>query len=1708
MGTHMRLHGNKKNNRIKIAAAAALVLVAAFSVVGIYRSGAFGADSDAVEAVSYAAKAEDAQIGTKENPFTVLEIVPHKDMATIGYLIPGCEPKNIETDTEAMLKYGNIFGAAEDGIAQVDFHRRGCFLTDVPSNLAETEAIDNEDSTTLHFGEYGYFEHADNEEGRYRFDADTKRFVPIQPGDTVPENTYRWVQLRSYQQLGTDDIIPASETYLLSGDTFTDQAKDGTKTYYTFEEGTGDNPFYRFDEVEDFDSESEPNNQAVSLAIEKAGTTEDKVGSRFYQFRYEKEYKYYMKYAVNHKNQLLSTLFADRDSLDGFHAQVITVTPEQLKGVNINGEHNIIADADMIVLHDSAVAAELNNKKIDPNNLPNSFSFEGRNLDDMAFQALIQKQASGNPAILWFDESAINDGSGKGTTNFQKFYAVCNGIGAKYYYNVYCNSQETDTDGKPLWTREKDPNADDTYQLPNNLKKGSWCLGASSFVFNWDGSEEVLTKTVSDGKMLEAIAKMYYTANSLSYDAENGVITPLRSKLHILEIEPAPKFKSQEDNWRSYFMAMLPDDFVGTSTNIADDMKITAMATYEFNGKIDDLNATYDMVFIGAEQDETNGLVTGGKGGYNDKKLNNYDAKGNLVSALAYTTVGDLMSTDTGKSYYVNPNQPFPDDLDPENQTFEFFLFNLDKDLHPERYRSNHWYNRSLEAWTNTLAQNDYNFIASDTKGSDFSQCNIRYNATDISKKQYMALCSFAMQNTIVVDGGLYTDSGKVDTNVVDSSSYVYNLAALGADSKANPDMKVETYGAVRSGKSRLTTQTLLKPGCSIAFSPETDTRYVAQGAGGKPIEYSYEVRDADTKRINKSSIRVNNQKDEAKNNVLRYHFTLYGEADKQYQAVVGIDANGNGDFAAEETSTNLTIVDETETARQGNTVFVDQSNGGFLTAGHTYSVTRTLPMSEAGMLPWELEISQKEQPNVRDVAKGYTRVPGAEKTTIRVLQMNLSSNNTMKYNVHTDINFADTKSDIGRRFQQYLNDVDDYKIEVTFMDNNSADTASVRKNTATDYYNKHNQTAEAWTEYLMEYDMLILGFRDFASFTDDKIFLEGFKAFVDSGHSVILSHDMVSDITFAYPTMEWKVDPEISGYLRELSGQVRYFYSNRLTKDNQLTKGSISEAYSRGESVKVYPDSDLRMGYMHHRDSSLPWDKWYVVKLLPRDAYLYRLPKAGVKACNVMDNSARSILFTSEMNQRTDRTILSPKNGSAVVQPNELVWTESYLTNTVKVANKGQITQYPFIMEDTISVASTHVQNFKLNLDEGYENAFNDIFHVDGEFAEWEEIPKTEVTWNDASGVMNAGATVYHDGMAYGYAQANNNGSSDRDGGAFAGLHIELRLSDGTTQEQNIEIFAADETGAVTRYPKMEGLDSGDYLFYLGSTGFSSTNINNLVKNPYWHDDYVYGTMRMHIEKGAGADTMEYQIDVSQLAECMKIDLDSVEEVTACWYGLSSVQGTPPRFASGSTDAYVKGLTRITDTAIVWYNLSNDGDDATNIYASKDGDSANNYYMYTKGNVTYTGFGHAGTMTNDEIRLFINTMISAYRSAAADPYPTCVNSDATKNNRTYTIYAEERDGTVRKDVDLQIKVNDDSVNQRYNNYTLRVVDDAGVEVLRQSGLSNGQVVTLNVMKKGDTFKKANRTYKATLTATDNQSGVTEESIYIRVLQMPLLGLD
>ncbi len=104
-----------------------------------------------------------------------------------------------------------------------------------------------------------------------------------------------------------------------------------------------------------------------------------------------------------------------------------------------------------------------------------------------------------------------------------------------------------------------------------------------------------------------------------------------------------------------------------------------------------------------------------------------------------------------------------------------------------------------------------------------------------------------------------------------------------------------------------------------------------------------------------------------------------------------------------------------------------------------------------------------------------------------------------------------------------------------------------------------------------------------------------------------------------------------------------------------------------------------------------------------------------------------------------------------------------------------------------------------------------------------------------------------------------------------------------------------------------------------------------------------------------------------------------------------------PAGITVGKTHAQYYQLNLEKDDITVWYALTSDKNKGSEphdasvnelYYAA---DAVNNYYLYTRGNITYCGIG-ASTPSEEEIKLFINTIIAASRTGVKPTLPIITN--------------------------------------------------------------------------------------------------------------------
>lgn len=1182
-----------------------------------------------------------AEVGTVEHPFRILEIVPNESMGMIAYMIDGCEPISMERVA------GEQYGVTQ--FYRDNMVTTGLVTQETVVSYAFSDGLPEDAEMAGWSGEFGKWEKKSN---------------------LAADGTAVYSEFGYYENVGagngayTYDEVSAVFSYAGVG--------SGTHTWnctqYFVNDGAG--------------------NLTGTVLVDSSAEDTTIVDPQTRYWTYRRDSEYYSRWCYQYTNNdcFIQAAFGTTVK-DGFVVEVVTITPDMLIGDNLP----LIDEAELIVMTAQSYMTEVWDEyntsgivRTAEEKAARPTTFYGANGNDLTWEAtlrIVDRMASDSPAAMYLEQPALYGGSNSGEYNVGKLYVMLMQYGASVFRNTFIENNEnftaatyTTSDGKTTyggvyngitnWGQQ-------TFLTPYGesvMHEAAFPLGSTGEVFdtillyNSDMSflRDFLTKQIPEIPVTNPSYPMGSNTEMFDYyEAQTGVrpttigmtqaveyilgravqSTPDIAKkdhLNILEIQPCNEFVYGSEYWELYYMSIFP----WFSGSIHEDVTVTTMTTYQFIGDIEDLNSEYDLVIVGSKQDETNGL-----NGYNDATM------GHLI----YTSIGDLVTN----------------------------------------YRDRNW------RWTNNYISADAG--ASEQMGSDAYQLESRYSGTDITKKKYEELCDFmAAGNPVVVDEGLYTQSAQVDTALVDVNSYIY---ALASKSFQNGSMLFRT-GAQRSYQEQeALKQVFTQESCELVF---------AEDGSGLPLEYSavtedrtapvYDAHGNVRSWTNVDGIIVsenyNTDTDADGNPVMRYTFTLKGNPYSNYGVRLYLDHNGDGIFnnsikermelmAADRVAGNMNATLTSEEANGARMSIFDMTTQQYVTqdmllAGHTYQIMYRVRNTERGIMPWKLEVFDQSNQSVRSSEKGYTafRVVGdnVEKEQINVLQMNLMPN--MQDETATYVNFADITTETGAKFDAYLDAVEDYNVDIEFLPNRTwyAEYGEYGTTAMSMGYSKEIQIAR-WKEFLEEYDMLVIGYCDMTSFTNDEIFYEGFVEFVNQGKSVILGHDLVNDASFLY--MQNPLTTEKDSMIRTLAGQRRKYY---VPGTNYY---KYSSTMQNGNEISLLPKDDFLIWY---GGSGVNWTRLGKEDFMSEaETNILDLPVDSTN--EFMDNSVRLLTSYTSSGLKKDRILNSAINSFGWVGPAE--------TKYVEIANTGQVTVYPYNLGDTMEVAKTHVQNYQLDLEQ-----------------------------------------------------------------------------------------------------------------------------------------------------------------------------------------------------------------------------------------------------------------------------------------------------------------------------------------------------------------------------------------------------------------------
>ena len=208
----------------------------------------------------------------------------------------------------------------------------------------------------------------------------------------------------------------------------------------------------------------------------------------------------------------------------------------------------------------------------------------------------------------------------------------------------------------------------------------------------------------------------------------------------------------------------------------------------------------------------------------------------------------------------------------------------------------------------------------------------------------------------------------------------------------------------------------------------------------------------------------------------------------------------------------------------------------------------------------------------------------------------------------------------------------------------------------------------------------------------------------------------------------------------------------------------------------------------------------------------------------------------------------------------------------------------------------------------------------------------------------------------------------------------------------------------------------------------------------------------------------------------------------------------------------------------VVWYCLANGN------YVNFPNDVRNSYYLYSKGNVMYTGVGHSSVNQVMEKKLFINTIVAAWRAGKSEPEVKFVEEfEINSEEQTTKYYGTDENqesisgNVVNEKLNLYLTIDDIKMipgNSENTSSDLEleffVADPAGEYV---TGITEEKVSKIDVSsvqgkrssgtfeceKIGDAWKvESGNVYKVTVdniaNYVDNGNGYTTPNIYARVI--------
>lgn len=1188
--------------------------------------------------------------GTKENPFLVLEILPYEEYAEFGYQISGCEP--------------------------VDLHKI----------CGHMSALTSLNTATIEQQNPAYFFPEEPE-------ADESLYDPIDNG-TNPGIKKYWVNNQSFE--GYYERVEDGEGYFKQNeDGSIDKANHGNIIWHTM-----------------CTSEKKYASNVTFTEADEPKKKLEKIGDRIYTKRINTEddpvlitYTYY--YYKNNDNFLKQTLKLNDSEADDYSIIVKTITPKEL---NESPQWADYADL-YVVSHTSHVQnlpdtwrkynrfGKTGTQGTLINSFENTEDDKDRDISWEVARKMYDKITSDqNYAAIVIDANTYtpkeNDSNSPLTKSVQKGYDVAvydwnlneteirfNSVGhlisnnnvyklavmlfsmePSLFRSLYIDSGLIDDNGNFLLRDKENPESYwsmytfllvgpdgenvnsiedywtksdkwENYETEGNITTSRCIVNRRVYSFNSDTNttQKYLDNAIdtssenyryqdfkdfikkenagSDGKVSTSDAIRYI----LGYTGDGEDV--IKRDLNILDIEPSFDSKLNVQTGcgytlkESYIRMMIP--------KLRGKINIRHMTTAEFIGLAEDLNSTYDMIFMG--------LDCGG--------FTLHDENASDITYIYY-------SKDAGKDKHYEATET-NDEIKNLSGLPHWYDKNMDGkiyfhtgDLMTKGYDRTPTYKNNGIEWNDRKRKVDFLGV---TETDDKQEEWMRFSGNDITTIKKTELNNYLDAGyPIVAVPYLYN----TDTTRIDQYS---NICSFIKENKNSEQKNSTLYATSDIGNIE---SVLKRAKAEISYSK---------------LPNIYNGQSDDTGKITNPNYL---ERDSSDFHLLPFTFTVTDEDNHQYGSKLYLDQNRDGKF------------DEDEIFAEGDLFYAKD--------GEQYLIYR-LSRLYFGLIQWKLEIYREDNPQVHFVQTGCSvaeNVSG-KREKINVLQIMPKDGD---YDGKLDLSTSDI-------FCKYYNQLKDYEITVTTMTVdqyesyftwNSKFQYDYAKGIVEEGSEKNPKNiADGQKNLLKNYHMIIVGFGDSyggKNISNDYGAVDFLKYYVDSGKSILFTHDLTS---------MYNTETDVFGYsantlLRDYLGMNRYEAVNTTMSSEDQDKLRRYQKNNKYDTVTDVSGKDLEQthGFTYYAMKRLGWT-WNASCGKGKMPYQYLITNTdGNPICS----------DTNSKNIPSYTTTYEEKSGFN---------NNNDITTKATQVNEGQITQYPYKIGSTLSIADTHGQWFQLDMED-----------------------------------------------------------------------------------------------------------------------------------------------------------------------------------------------------------------------------------------------------------------------------------------------------------------------------------------------------------------------------------------------------------------------